>query len=546
MSVEFAENLNLADYFLYRRLEEGAGEKTAILYGDHSYSYQAVADRSSYLANYLQSIGLEKEQRVHIVLPDTPPFAWSIFAIWTAGGVLTMGNPESSPEDLLYVMAYTGTTVLITLPDIAQSIVPFLENSPVCKSLKAVLLVPDTRTGEDTEKPCSIPSEVQQLPVVTNTVTAAIEQGKYLDVLKNSHYTTRPEVHRDDLACWLFTSGSTGKPKAAMHTHRDFAFNTELYAKKTVGYQGSDITVSVPRLFFGYATGTNLFFPFAVGATTALFSEQPNPQTLSEAIQRYHPTIITNVPAMLGKLLIESPELDFSSVRFQLSAGEALPPTLLNQFLAHFKTDIYDGIGSAEMFHIYCTNRPDDIKPGSLGRVVEGYELKILPADAEGAGAQEVMPGETGVLWVKGDSVALGYHRDREKSWKTFHGKWCRTGDLFSKDEQGYLWFQGRADDLFKVNGRWMAPQEVEDCLLQHEDVATCVVVPIEIDGLLKPKAFIVLKQGNPDTEKIKELQGHVLARLAKHKYPRQIEFIGDIPKNDRGKIDRRQLIRQG
>ena len=329
-----------------------------------------------------------------------------------------------------------------------------------------------------------------------------------------------------------------------MHCHRDFAFNTEVYAKNTIGYQANELTLSVPRLFFGYATGTNLFFPFSVGATTALFSERPTTDALADAIQMYQPTMLTNVPTMLGKLLTERPDVDLSCLRFQLSAGEALPPTLLEKFTEQFGTDIYDGIGSAEMFHIYCTNRPGDIKPGSLGKVVEGYELKVLPTEAEGPGAEACAANETGVLWVKGDSVSLGYYQNRDKSWATFHGHWCRTGDLFRMDEAGYLWFRGRSDDLFKVNGRWIAPQEIEECLLQHPAVAACVVIPFQLDGLTKPKAIVVLTSGYRGQELTEELQTHVQNLKAMYKWPRQITFVDDIPKNDRGKIDRKHLIK--
>lgn len=536
MSVSFPDQFSLADYFLYDRLNEGLADKKAVLFGQRHYSYQQVADKSRALGSYLQSIGVRREERVYIVLPDMPPFIWSIFGTWSAGAVLAMGNPSSPADDIDYVIGYTGATVLITLPSVAESLAPQLLAN---KELRAVLLAPDVATGDDPEQPVTIPANLQNAGFEVLPLTEAIAKGEDLDL-------PRPQLHRDDMACWLFTSGSTGRPKAAMHTQRDFAFNTEVYAKGTVGYQRDDITVSVPRLFFGYATGTNLFFPFAVGATTGLFSEPPRPDSLANAIEMYKPTIVTNVPTMLGKLLVEKPDLDLSSVRFQLSAGEALPPTLLEKFNEHFGTDnIYDGIGSAEMFHIYCSNRPGDIKPGSLGRVVDGYELKVLPTDAEGPGAEEAAPGDTGVLWVKGDSVAMGYHRDREKSWKTFHGHWCRTGDLFSKDEEGYLWFSGRADDLMKVNGRWMAPQEVEDCLLKHPAVAACAVIPKEVDGLTKPKAIVVLmdayksKEGD---ELTKLLQDHVLNSIAKHKYPRLIEYVSELPKNDRGKVDRKAL----
>jgi benzoate-CoA ligase family protein len=362
-----------------------------------------------------------------------------------------------------------------------------------------------------------------------------------------------PRVHRDDHAIWLFTSGSTGKPKAAMHTHRDFAFNTEVFAKRTIGMHEDDVSVSVPRLFFGYATGTNLWFPFAVGATVGLFSERPTAESITAAIQRYRATVVTNVPTMLGKILDLDDErrargeagIDLSSVRFQFSAGEALPEPLMRRFIERFGGQIYDGIGSAEMFHIYCSNRPGDVKPGSLGRVVEGYELRILPEDATAAGAEPLPPGEIGVLWVKGDSVSLGYFRDRDKSWKTFHGHWCRTGDLFSIDADGYLYFQGRADDLFKVGGIFVAPREVEDCLLGHGAVSQCAVIPGEDNGLTKPKAIIVLRPDARDRDRralADELKAHVQRRLSKHKYPRWVIFVDELPKNDRGKVDKKLL----
>jgi acyl-coenzyme A synthetase/AMP-(fatty) acid ligase len=307
----------------------------------------------------------------------------------------------------------------------------------------------------------------------------------------------------------------------------------------------------VPRLYFGYATGTNLMFPFAVGATAALFSERPTPESLERAIAMYRPTVVTNVPTMLGKLLEHDAALrakgeaglDLSSIRFSLSAGEALPAALLTRWLDRFSSEVYDGIGSAEMFHIYASNRPGDIKPGSLGKAVEGYELRVLPEEADGAGAAPCKPGEIGVLWVRGDSVSMGYWLDRDKSFTTFHGHWCRTGDLFHIDDDGYLYFAGRADELLKVSGLWVSPLEVEECLMQHPAVAQAAVIGTDDEGLIKTKAFVVVRAGHPPTAALAtELQEHAKARLAKHKYPRFVEFIGDLPKNDRGKVDRKAL----
>jgi benzoate-CoA ligase family protein len=540
----FPESFNLARYFLFDRLDEGLGAKPAIRFGDRTYAYTEVARRARSLASCWQEAGVVPGQRVYIVLPDSPSFAWTFFAVLACGAVVAMGNPVAPRDDLAYVIDYARPAALVTTPAVARDLARLL---CACSSLRSVLLVPDVATGEDPEGPCDIPGELRRASFAVAALSDAIaahDPGGFRPV----------DTHRDDLAIWLFTSGSTGKPKAAIHTHRDFAYNTECYAKRTVGYRRDDVTVSVPGLFFGYATGTNLMFPFAVGATTALFSERPTPETLSAAIAMYRPTVVTNVPTMMAKLLDHDEArrargeqgLDFSSIRFHLSAGEALPPPLLERFVARFGNEVYDGIGSAEMFHIYATNRPGDVKPGSLGRAVAGYEIRILPTTADAPGAAEVPHGEAGVMWVRGDSVALGYHLDRDKSWETFHGRWCRTGDLFRMDEEGYLWFCGRADSLFKVGGVFVAPLEIEECLLEHHAVAMAAVIPAEDEGLVKPKAFVVRRETAREADAgalRRDLQEHVKERLSRHKYPRWVVFVDDLPRNDRGKVDRKLLV---
>ena len=542
--MNFPEDFNIADYFLFDRERDGLSKKVALRFGDRQWTYGDVCERSRALARYFVDAGLEPEQRVYIVLSDVPPFAWSIFATLAAGGVLTMGNPIAPTDDLRYVIDYVRASILVTTPAVAQALAPHLPQLP---HLHTILLVPDAATGENPEERADVPEELRAY--VTQRRVLSLDQAIELGERSS---TAMPRIKRDDPAVWLFTSGSTGKSKAAMHSHRDFAFNTEVYAKATIGYRESDVAISVPRLFFGYATGTNLWFPFAVGATVGLFSERPTAESIAAAIRRYRPTIVTNVPTMLGKLLDlddelkakNEPGLDMSCVRFHLSAGEALPEPLLRRFTERFGGEVYDGIGSAEMFHIYCTNRPGDVMPGSLGRAVDGYTLKILPEDAEGAGVPALAPNEIGVLWVKGDSVAHGYFQDREKSWKTFHGHWCRTGDLFHIDERGYLWFSGRADDLFKVGGIFVAPREVEDCLLAHEAVSQCAVIPGDDAGLTKPKAIVVLRPGQHDRAALRTaLKAHVQSRLTKHKYPRWVVFVDELPKNDRGKVDKKVLI---
>lgn len=539
----FPEDFNLARYYLFDRLAEGLGSKAAVLFGDQEHSYAEVARRVEELQRFLSGAGVRREERVLTILHDTPAFVWSFFATLHHGAVVTMGNPEAPPADLAYLVEYTRATVVVTIPRVAEAIRQTLEAA----DLRALVLCKEIATGDDPFDPFEF--DAKGLPVVA--LDEALAQGTRLT--GDPRHAPKP-TKRDDVAIWLFTSGSTGKSKANLHAHRDFAFNTEVYAKRTVGYRKDDVTVSVPRLFFGYATGTNLMFPFAVGATTGLFAERPTPESLAKAVERYRATVVTNVPTMMGKLLdhddarraASERALDFSSVRFHLSAGEALPEALLRRFSERFGTaEVYDGIGSAEMFHIYCSNRPGDVRPGSLGRVVEGYEIKILPSEAAEPGGPALAVGETGVMWVRGQSTSMGYFQDREKSFATFLGPWCRTGDLFRLDEDGYLYFSGRADDLLKVSGVWVAPLEVEECLMQHAAVSLASVIGTEEDGLVKVKAFVVLRpeEKGQDLPKLAEaLKDHVKSTLSKHKYPRFVVFVDDVPKNDRGKVDKKVL----
>ena len=540
-STDFPEVFNLADYFLFDRIDEGLGETVALRFGDRAYTYDDVAYRTGALASVLLARGVRSEERVLIVLPDMPPFAWSFFGVLKAGAVVAMGNPDAPTGDLAYLLEYTRAAALITVPRVVEALREPIERSPW---LRAVLVTADAPTGDDPEALVPLPPTGGGVRVESLTRALATADT-------TMHRPT--ETRRDDVAVWLFTAGSPGRAKAAVHTHRDFAFNTEVYALGTVGYRFGDVCVSVPRLFFGYATGTNLMFPFRVGATVGMFAERPTVTSLADAIARYRPTVLTNVPTMIGKLLEHDAVaraaggagLDMSSVRFCLSAGEALPPALLARWTERFGVDVYDGIGSAEMFHIYVTNRPGDIKPGSLGRVVDGYTVKVLARDATGPGAEALGPDEVGTLWVAGDSVALCYHGDRDKSWQTFHGRWCCTSDLFRLDAEGYLWFAGRADDLIKVSGQWVSPLEVEDCLLAHPAVAEVAVVGVDEAGLMKTVAHVVVREGFTAGDALaKALQDFARARLLPHKYPRAVTFTSDLPKNDRGKVDRKLLRR--
>jgi benzoate-CoA ligase len=315
-----------------------------------------------------------------------------------------------------------------------------------------------------------------------------------------------------------------------------------VYAKNFIGIREDDMTISGSRLFFGYATGTNLMFPFAVGATTLLFREQPTPELLFDMIARYKATVFTSVPTLINKMLqaSDTQRRDISSVRFMWSAGEALPRELHDRWDRAFGVPIIDGIGSAESFHIYISNRPGDVRPGSLGRLVPGYEARLVDDDGG-----DVARGDVGTLWLKGDSAALYYHSAYEKSKEHLRGGWIVSGDKFREDKNGYWYYEGRGDDLLKSGGIYVSPLEVENCLMQHAAVQECCVVGKRDDaGLEKPLALVVLKsQFNASAAMEKDILAFAKSGLARYKAPHWVTFIDEpLPRNDRDKIDRKRL----
>jgi benzoate-CoA ligase family protein len=498
--IEFPDEFNLSDYFLDERVREGRGQRVAIHFGDQRITYAEIQQAANRMANVLRASGVAPEDRVLICLPDCPEFAHAFFAILKCGAVVTMVNPELPADDYAYYLAYTRARVLICDADFVARV------KPAGPWLRRVI----TPRGD-------------------RELAAA------------SAEFTNERTSKDDLAIWLFTSGSTGKPKAAVHMHHDFAFNTETYAKQVLQIREDDVTISVARLFFGYGTGTNLMFPFAVGASTVLHEDRPTPERLFELIERHRPTILTNVPTMIGKMLAApgAAGRDLSSLRVSISAGEALPEELYLRWKETFRSEILDGIGSAEMFHIYISNRLGEVRPGSLGRIVPGYEAKILGDDG-----RELGPGEIGTLWVKGDSAALCYWGAHERSKEVLRGDWVVSGDKFSRDADGFFTYAGRADDLLKVGGIFVAPVEVEGAILRHPGVLECAVVGYEDEArLVKAKAIVVAK---PGVEASAQLADEILAicreKLAAYKIPRQIEFAASLPRSDRGKILRRNL----
>lgn len=519
----------MAHYFLDARIEEGLGDKRAVVVGDNSWTYAETQALANQLAGVLAAHDIGAEDRVLLLLPDGMEFVASWFGILKAGGVFCMGNPMVTAEDFDYLLGYTKARAVIAHANTLDRLGQVIGNHPRCKLR---LCVGEAWGGSSRQSHVRAPS----------VTTTALFADWHENVSRMSTEFANAETSRDDVAGWLFTSGTTGKPKGAVHLHHDFPFNTECYAKSVLRLRSSDVFVSVSRLFFGYATGTNLMFPFAVGGTAVLFPEKPTAEVMFEQVQRHGVTVLTNVPAMIRMMLDSpmAPSVDLSSVRICLSAGEALPPELHARWLTRWpNADLLDGIGSAELFHIYITNYPGEAVPGSLGKLVPGYQAQIVSALGE-----EMPAGEIGKLRVRGDSAAICYWGDHEKSKATFSGDWVTSADLFRKEENGYFYYAGRDDDMLKVRGIFVGPLEIEDCLATHPGVLECAVAGApDADGLTIPKAFVVLREGWAASEETsKALEEYVRNKLAHYKCPRAFHFMSALPRNDRGKVLRREL----
>jgi benzoate-CoA ligase len=515
---EFPERFNMARYFLDDRLAEGLGDRIAVIDDTGAYTYREVEARAAQVARVLWERGVRPEDRVLIGLHDSVEFAAAFFGILKAGAVVTMVNPELPEADYDYYFGYTRARAYLVEAELWARIHKLVApHRSLCHTVLTVRATGDA-AGET-------------LPWSETVGRARPGFGTY-------------DTSKDDPSVWLFTSGSTGKPKAAVHLHHDFPYNTECYAKGVLGMGPADVTLAVSKLFFGYATGSNLMFPLAVGGTAVLFREKATPERLCELARRHRATVLASVPTMINKmaqLLAAEPgrRQDLATLRACISAGEALPEELYRRWKELTGVEILDGIGSAELFHIYITNRPGDVVPGSLGRIVPGYQARLVGPDGN-----DVPDGEIGTLWVRGDSAAICYWQAHEKSKEVLRGDWVVSGDLFRRDAEGRFYYVGRADDLLKVGGIFVSPLEVEEVLLTHPAVLEVAVVGYEDqDRLVKAMAYVVLRpEATPSETLAEELVQHARGRLAHYKAPRRIEFVPALPRSDRGKVLRRIL----
>jgi benzoate-CoA ligase len=461
--------------------------------------------------NALLKLGVQMEQRVMLLLLDSPELVASFFGAMRIGAVPIPTNTLLRPADYEYLVNDARATVLIVSEPLYANIAPIRAS---LKWLKHIIVVGDNPQG---------------------TINFA-------EWIKNESSELSPaDTSRDDVCFWLYRSGTTGFPKGAVHLQHDMAYCAENYARGVLNISEHDRTFSVAKLFFAYGLGNALYFPFYVGATTILYPGRPEPKVIYETVTKFQPTLFFCVPtAYAGLLALEdTTAYNLGSVRQCVSAGEALPKALYDKWLAKWGVEILDGIGSTEILHIFISNRAKEARAGSSGKLVPGYEAKIADENDH-----DLAQGEVGNLLIHGDSTCAYYWNKHARTKETLVGEWIRTGDKYMIDPDGYFWYQGRSDDMLKVGGIWVSPVEVEATLMLHSAVLECAVIGLmDKDELVKPKAFVVLKQGVAPTAELEaELKAFVKDKIAAYKFPRWIEFVSELPKTATGKIQRFRL----
>ncbi|HEX6385134.1 MAG TPA: benzoate-CoA ligase family protein [Anaerolineae bacterium] len=510
-----AEDLPLyynAVEILEHNLAERA-DKVALYSPSRNMTFQEVAAEANQVGNALKKLDLRIGEVVGILALDGPEWVTSYFGTLKAGGVALGMNTLLTPAEYDYMLRDSHARVLI----VQDALLPKIE------AIRADQLF------------------LEHVIVMGQPGDNTISYGDWIG--GESTELERLNTHRDDFATLNYSSGTTGQPKGVPHAHKDLPLTAQLWGVNVLGLREDDRTFAVAKLFFTFGQGGNLIYPWYAGASIVLYPGSPRePASVMEMVDRFKPTIFYNAPtgyAMALAMPNLTEKYDLSSLRLCVSAGEALPAPIWQQWKERTGVDIIDGIGSTENYHIFLSNRPDDIRPGSSGKPFDGYELRIV--DEQG---NDVPQGEIGNLLVKGESATLFYLHQYEKSQQTFRGEWLFTGDKYYVDEDGYYWHAGRSDDMIKAGGIWVSPVEVESTLLNHEAVLECAVVGTsDQSGLYKPKAFVVLKEGYaPSPELEQELIAYCRERMAGYKRPRWIEFMDELPKTATGKIQRFRL----
>jgi benzoate-CoA ligase family protein len=515
--VEFSlpERLNLGSYYLDVNLEDGRGDRTALYYQDRSYSFLDLWRLTNRVGNVFKELGVEPENRVLLILEDSPEWVAAWLAAMKVGAVGAHAYTYLTPHDYAYLLNLVKPKVVVVDKTTLERV---REGARSARYPKAFLVA-----GESSR----------------NLKPGEFNLGEMIESA-DDRLEIEP-THRDDLAFWNFTGGTTGKPKGVPHMHRDSVLSYNSFSR-ILGYNADDIVLLVPKLFFHYARDNGLLFALRSGAAVILFGERATAPLIFDLIGKFRPTVMLNVPTMM-RAMIQTPKherADLSCLRRCLSSGEVLSPQLYNEWLSNFGTEVLDRFGSAESGMGYLCNRPGKARPGSSGTVTPLAEIKLVDDDGT-----EVPRGQPGLLLTRSDASAQYYVREHEKSKATFLGdEWINTGDIFIQDERDYFWHVGRADEMVKVSGVWVSPLEVERVLQECPSVKECAVMGIKDgDGLTKIQAFVALRDGARGAAGMQdELQRFLRARLAPHKIPRSFDFLDELPKTGQGKIDRRVL----
>ncbi len=513
LKLNLPKRFNAAQYLVDRNVEEGRGERPAIFFEDQTYNYHQVLEKVNRSANMLKNLGVEMENRVMLLLRDSPEMIFSFFGAIKLGAVPIPTNILMKSQDFLHVMNDSRAKVLIVDSVFLPEIEKILDQAAFYRKIVVI-------GGEDHG----------QLPF-DQLMTQASSQFDAAD--------TTP----DDVAFWLYSGRNPEMLMGAVHHHSHMVYCTEAYAKGILNMNEEDRVLG-SFLFFAYGLGNSVYFPFSVGASTALFNHRPTPDLVYEDLMKYRPTLFFSVPTLLGALADykktcrregkDLPPVD--GLRACISSAEILSPEIYHRFKEEFGVEVLDGTGSTEICHIFLSNRFGEVRPGSTGKVVPGYNTRLIDEDGD-----PVSPGQIGHLLISGGSIASAYWNMREETRDNMLGEWFVTGDRYLEDEDGFYYFRGRSDDMLRVGGKWVAPQEVENTLNQHPAVAESAVVGSQDkDDLIKPYAFVVLKPDHTPSEQLEEeIKEFVKERIAVYKYPRWVEFIHEMPKTPGGKLQR-------
>ncbi|MES2412698.1 MAG: benzoate-CoA ligase family protein [Pseudomonadota bacterium] len=511
--VDIPRGYNAAHDLLERNTARAAKPAFVDAISGQQMSYGQLAEQSHRFANALRAQGFAPESRVLMAMLDTPDWPVVFLGCILAGVVPIAANTLLTTPDFEFMLNDSRAQGLVVSAALLPAFEPLLGKT---STLKTVIVSGANPAGQGAPNTSSL-TQLIEASAATRTVAGTCA---------------------DDACFWLYSSGSTGTPKGTVHLHSHLVQTAELYGRGVLGITESDVVYSAAKLFFAYGLGNALTFPMSVGATTVLLPGRPAPPDVFGILKKYQPTIFYGVPTLYAALLADpaKPAKNELKLRVCTSAGEALPAEIGKKWTAHYGCEILDGIGSTEMLHIFLSNRPGQVRYGTTGKAVPGYDLRIVGDDGRDCGV-----GEIGELQINGPSAALMYWNNRSKTKHTFAGEWTRSGDKYTMDADGYYTYGGRSDDMLKVGGIYVSPFEVEACLMTHAAVLEVAVIgAMDADKLVKPKAYVVFKSGQAATSD--DLKAHVKQHLAPYKYPRWIEFVNELPKTATGKIQRFKL----